>query len=84
MLHEMGLAPLPKVEFQILEKSGLVAFDGEIVMRLALLDQILGPFTLSEQGIGGDVLARNLDGLQQGDGHLDLVGALDFFPAFYG
>jgi len=53
-------------------------------MRLALLDQILSQLALGEQGIGGDVLARNLDGLQQGDGDFDFVGALDFFPAFYG
>ena len=84
LLDEMRLAPILEVELQVFEKSGLVAFDGEIVMRLALLDQILGEFTLGEQGIGGDVLARNIDGLQQRDGRLNLVGAFDFVPTFYG
>ena len=84
MLGEVGLAPLPEVKLQVFEKSRLIAFDGEIVVRLALLDQIFGEFTLCEQGVGGDVLACNIDGLQQRDGHLNLVRAFDFFPAFYG
>ncbi len=40
MLDEVGLAPLPEVKLQVFEKSRLIAFDGEIVVRLALLDQI--------------------------------------------
>ena len=53
-------------------------------MRLALLDQIFGEFTLREQGVDGDVLARDIDGFQQGNSRLDLVRAFDFFPTFYG
>ena len=84
MLDEMGLAPIPEVEFQGFEQSGLIAFDGEIVMRLALLDQILGELTLREQGVCGDVLAGNRDGVQQRDGRFDLVGALDCVAILYG
>ena len=84
LLDEVRLAPVLEVELQVREQSGLVAFDGEIVMRLALLDQIFGEFTLREQGVDGDVLAGDIDGRQQRDGHLNLVRAFDFFPTFYG
>jgi hypothetical protein len=33
---------------------------------------------LREQGVGGDLLALDLEGVEQRDGHFDLVGALDF------
>ena len=85
MLHVSG-RPLPailKVQLQILEGTPWVGFDGEMVMRLAL-DQIVGEPALGEQGVGRHILALNLDGFQQRDGHLDLVGALDLRAAFYG
>lgn len=84
VLDEMRGAPIPEVKLQVFEKSGLVALDGEIVVRLALPDQIVGEGALGEQGIGRDVLARDVEGRQQGDSRLDLVRALGFFPAFYG
>jgi hypothetical protein len=80
MLDEVGLAALVEVELQGFQKSWLVAFDGEVVMRLALLDQIGGEAALREQGIGGDLFAPNLDSVQPRDGRFDLVGALDFIP----
>jgi len=53
-------------------------------MRLALPDQAVGQLALRQQGIGTHLLALNIDGLQQGDGHLDFVGAFDFFTIRYG
>ena len=59
--HEIrGLAPL-KVERDVLEELGLVAFDREVVMGLPVVDQIGGERALSQQGIGRDVLALNLE-----------------------
>jgi hypothetical protein len=84
MLDEMRLAPILEVELQGLEQSRLVAFDGEMVMGVAFLDQIGGETALGEQGIGTDLLALNIEGIQQRDGHFDLVGALDFCPILYG
>ena len=55
-----------------------------MVMRLSLCDQIVGQLALRQQGIGAHLLAFNIDGLQQRDGHLDLVGAFDFFTIVYG
>src|SRR5947199_9193244 len=79
MLHEMRFPAILEIEFQIFQNSRLIAFDGEMVMRLALGDQIVGQLALRRQGIGTDLLARNLDGLEQWDGGLDLVGAFGFF-----
>jgi hypothetical protein len=39
---------------------------------------------LGQQSIGRHVLALNIDGIEQRDSHLDLVGAFDFFIVFYG
>src|SRR2546429_1223113 len=61
----------------IFQNSRLIAFDGEMVMRLALGDQIVGQLALRQQGIGTDLLALNGDGFEQWDGGLDLVGAFD-------
>jgi hypothetical protein len=53
-------------------------------MGMTFLDQGLGQLALGQQGIGGHLLALDIDGLPQGDGHLDLVGAFDFSLVFYG
>lgn len=44
----------------------------------------MGEFSLCQQGICGNVFALQIDGIEQGDGHSDFVGALEFFIAFYG
>lgn len=80
MLDELRLATIPEVEFQIFKNSRLVAFDGEIVMRLALPHHVFGQLTLRQHGIRTDVFALHLDGIEQRDGHLDLVRAFEFVP----
>jgi len=80
ILDEMRLAALLEIELQRFENSRLVGFDGEMVMRLALLDQIGGQLALRQQGIGTDLLALDLEGVEQRDSHFDFVGALDFLP----
>jgi len=57
VLDEIGLAPILEVELQVLQNAGLVAFDGEMVMRLALPDQRAGQLALGQQGIGTDILS---------------------------
>jgi hypothetical protein len=39
---------------------------------------------LGQQSVGGHILALKVDGIEHGDGHLDFVGAFDFFFVFYG
>ena len=57
----------------------LVAFHGEVVGSVSLFDQIGGNSSLGQQGIGGNGFPFNIDGIEQGDGGLDFVGALDLF-----
>ena len=52
-------------------------------MGLALRNEVFGNLSLGQQGIGGHILALQRDGFQQRDGHLDLVGAFDYFLVFY-
>ena len=47
-----------------MKKTGLVVFDGEVVMSFTLPDQIVGELALGQQGIGGHIFALNIDGIQ--------------------
>jgi hypothetical protein len=49
----VGLFSVLKHQRHILKQRGLIGFDGEVVVGLALGDQVVGEFTLSEQRIGG-------------------------------
>ncbi|MDZ7581922.1 MAG: hypothetical protein U5R30_15390 [Deltaproteobacteria bacterium] len=66
-----------------MKKSGLVVFNGEVVMRLTFSDQIVGDFSLSQQGIGSHIFALDIDGIKQRDGGLDFVGTFEGV-IFYG
>jgi hypothetical protein len=44
-----------------LKKTGLVVFDGEVVMSFTLPDQIVGDLALGQQGIGGNFFALDID-----------------------
>jgi hypothetical protein len=47
-----------------LKKTGLVVFDGEVVMSLTLADQIVSDLALGQQSIGGNLFALNIDGIK--------------------
>lgn len=50
-------------------------------MGFAIVNQVVGDRTLSQQGIGGNVLALDIDGIEQGNGGFYLVGAFAFLVA---
>ena len=66
-----------------MKKTGLVVFDGEVVMRFALANDIVSDFALGQKGIGGNFFALNIDGIQQRDGGFDFVGLFFLVTAFY-
>ena len=47
-----------------MKKSGLVVFDGEVVMSFALPDQIVGDLALGQESVGGNIFALNIDGIK--------------------
>ena len=61
----------------------LIAFDGEVVMRVAFLDQIPGQLALGQQGVGGDGFPLDVDGIEQRDGGFDFVGLFFLVTAGY-
>ena len=63
-------------------KGRLVVFDGEVVMRFTIPDQIIGDFMLGQKGIGGNRFALNVDGLQKRYGGLDFVGAFNLLVGY--
>ena len=72
-----------EMEDDVLQQIGLIAFDGEVIIRLPVLNQIGGERALRQQCIGSDLFALDIDGIQQGSGHLDLVGLFGFIITFY-
>ena len=74
---EIGLAAVFEEQLDIFEDSGLVVFDGEVVVSLSILDDVIGQAALGQQGICGDVFVFDLDGIKQWPCDFDFVGPLD-------
>jgi hypothetical protein len=47
-----------------LKKSGLVVFNGEVVVSVTLPNQIVSDLTLGQEGIGGNFFTLNIDGIK--------------------
>ena len=73
-----------KKQGDALKKAGLVVFNAEVVMGVALADHVIGDLALGQQGIGGNIFALDIDGIQQRDGGFDFVGALELIASRYG
>ncbi len=63
-LDKIGVLAVFKIERDVLKKTGLVVFDGEVVMSFTLADQIVGDLALGQQSIGGNLFALNIDGIK--------------------
>jgi len=70
-----------EIQGEIFEESGLIAFDGEMVMGLPVFDEVASQEALRQQGVGADGLTLDADRLEQGNGHFDFVGLLDLIAA---
>lgn len=77
-VDKIGVLPIMKIQSDIFKESGLVVFDGEVVMGFALSDHIIGDLTLGQERIAGNILALDIDGVEERDGGFDFVGAFDF------
>ena len=82
--NKVRLGALFEVELKVFKDSGLVAFNGKVVMGIAVFNQVVGNRVLSQQGIGGNVFTLDIDGIEQGDGGFYFVGALGLFVAVSG
>jgi hypothetical protein len=47
-----------------LKKTGLVVFDGKVVMSFALANHIFSDLALGQKGIGGNLFALDIDSIQ--------------------
>lgn len=74
---------LVKIGGGVFKQVFLIGFDGEVVVRAALLNQIVGQFALGEQGIGGDGFVLDIDDLQQRNSGFDFVGLFFLVAALY-
>jgi len=64
VLDKIGIFPVFKIQRDVFKKSGLVVFDGEVVMSMTFSDQIVGDTALGQKGIGGNFFALNIDGIK--------------------
>jgi hypothetical protein len=78
---EVRFPPVFEEELDIPMERSLVLLDGEVVVSLAP-DEVVGYRALGEQGISRDVLALNVDGIEERDSCFDLVGALDLLVSY--
>ena len=63
-LDKIGVLAIFKIERNVLKKTGLVVFDGKMVMSFTFADQIVGDLALGQQSIGGNLFALNIDGIK--------------------
>jgi len=82
MINKVRFLAILKIKSDIITELRLISFDREMIMRLSLLNQIAGKLALCQQGIGGNLLALDINILKQRNYHLNLVGLFDFFIAF--
>jgi hypothetical protein len=80
---KIGLLAIFEIQGDVLIKSWLVIFYGEMVVGLAFTNDILGDLALGQQSISCNVFAFNIDGIKQRDGSIDFVGTLKLFTALY-
>jgi hypothetical protein len=82
-INEIWFLAVLEVELDVLKECGLVLFNGEVIVCLTLLNQVVGDMALGQEGIGGDILALDIDGIKEGDSRFDLVSAFEIFSPFY-
>lgn len=73
-----------EIQGDVVEEIFLIALGGEVVVGVALLDQIAGQFALGQQGIGGNGFAVDVDRIQQRDDGFDFVGLFFLIATGYG
>lgn len=78
--NEVRCASILEEEFDGFKESGLVAFDGEVIMGLSFND-VIADVALGQQGVGGDGFALDGNGVEQGNDGFDFVGAFGFVAA---
>lgn len=83
-LNKIRIFCILEMECDIFKEAGLVVFDGEVIMGVTILNQIVCDLALGQEGICGNVFAFDIDGVKEWDSGLDFVGAFEFIAAFYG
>ena len=63
-LDKIRILPIFEIERDVFKKTGLIVFDGEVVMSVTIPNQIIGNFSLGQQSICGNFLALNIDGVK--------------------
>ena len=71
---EVGDTSVLEQKSDVVKEGGLIGFDSEVVVGVALQNQVVGKFSLGEKRIGGDVFGVEIETLKQRNGHADLVG----------
>ena len=54
-----------------------------MVVRVSLSDDVVSQVTLSQEGVGCDGFAFDVEAVEEGDGDFDFVGLFFFVTSFY-
>jgi len=63
-MDKIRILPVFEVKGDVFKESGLVVFNGEVVMSVSLVDQVVGDFALGQKRIGGNFFVFNIDGIE--------------------
>lgn len=79
----VGFFPVEEKQCDVFKERGLVCFNGEVIVGLALQDQVIGEAAPGEKSVGSDNLALDVERIKKGNSCFDLVCALGLliFPS---
>lgn len=80
LLSEVGFTSLGECHLDIGPQGGLIVFDGEQVVGVAV-DDVARELALGQKGIGGEGFSGDVEVFDQRDEGADLVGLLDLVTA---
>jgi hypothetical protein len=54
-----------EVELDVCKERWLVSFDGEVMVGVTFLNQVMGEVALSQEGVGCNSFALHIDGIKE-------------------
>jgi hypothetical protein len=76
-IHEIRFLAVIEPEGDVLEKTGLIVFNGEVVMGMPIFDKVSGKLPLGQQGIACDYFSFNVNFIKQGGGGFNFIGTFN-------
>lgn len=76
-INKVGFLAVIEPEGNVLEKTGLIVFNCEVVMGMFFFDEVIRKRLLGQKGVACDYFSFNINVIKQWGGGLDFVCAFD-------